>query len=242
MEKIAAVKKFEEAIGVFYSSRLIIVEQAVSRLLETIASTPELYAVVDECAKSSDYKKEYNKAINRDGVGGIFTLPPNRRQIVTLVTGLLLDFDNKNLSVVDFVTGYFPSGTSHASYLSFCENVIEPYSEAFIYLLEGEPAELTKVMSEELAIIPFPDKAKEDADFWLSSLLDSVLGDNQTPEILRREYAEMIKGLLYVSDLRNPLLIKIVWLGLKNTLASKRPPYRELKEIEMVLKGYGVID
>lgn len=237
-----AIKKFNDAINSFYTARLIIVERNIGRLLELIASTPELYGVIAECAKSANYQAEYKKAVSRDGVGGYFNLPANRRQLISLITGLLYEFDNKTLSIVDFVTGYFPGETSHESYLTFCEKVITPYAEAFRYMLEGEPGEISGVLSEELSIIPFPDKAKEDADFWLRSLLDIIVGDNSISESERREIVTMIKGLLYVLDTRNPMLIKIVWIGLKNTVGGRKVGFREMKETEMVLMSYGVID
>lgn len=242
MDTKDVVKSFQDAVNEFYTSRLIIVEKSIKKLLELIVSTPPLYRTVSECAATVNYPAEFKKAASRDGVGGKFTLPVNRRHVVALVTGLLYEFDNKTLSIVDFVTGYFTAETTHQSYLRFCDSVIKPYADAFLCLIEGEPREISEALAGELALIPFPDKAKEDVDFWLRSLLDTVIGDNTAEEDARREYVTMIKGLLYVLDTRNPMLIKIVWIGLKNTLASKKAYFRELKEIEMILKTYGVID
>ncbi|MFA5449536.1 MAG: hypothetical protein WC292_03755 [Clostridia bacterium] len=242
MDTVKTLKKFNAAIDAFFSSRLIIVEGTIRSYLELVADESELLRIISESAKNNAYALEYKKAVSRDGVGGFLTIPSNRRQLITLVTGLLYEFDAKTLSVIDFVTRFFPAETSHESYRLFCEKVIMPYADAFRYMLEGEPRELSEAIAEELAIIPYPDKAKEDTDFWLYSLLDIVVGDNSSTEENRREYVAMIKGLLYVSETRNPMLIKTVWIGLKNTLGFRKPFMRELKEIEMILKSYGVID
>lgn len=236
------IKIFNNAIAGFYSSRLIIVEREISKFLRIIAETPELYDIITDCGKRVSYGAEFEKAVAKSDTGAKFTMPKDRRRVISLVTGLLLDFDRKDLSIVDFVTKFYPADTSHESFINFLDDIITPYREAFTTLITGEPSAVTVAMKEELSVIPFPDAVKEDCDFWLRSLLDIVYGDSITEEAKRREFILVINGLLHASELRNPMLIKVIWIGLKNTFGYYKPGIRELKELESLLRNYGVIE
>lgn len=243
MAKQTALEKFNTAIEEFYRSRLILVDRVICSFLQTLAEDKELLAVLADCAETVNYSNEYKKAISKDGIGSYFLLPQGGKQIVTLVTGLLYEFDNKTLSVVDFVTKLFPSESTHESYTGFCDRIIRPYAEAFRARLMGEPEAVCETLAEAApAPLTFPQKAAEDCEYWLHALLDAVTGDNGTAEDKRREYVTMIKGMLYVLDGRNPLLIKLLWIGLKNTLGTYKPGKRELNEIKLLLFTYGVLE
>ena len=238
-----ALLKFNECINAFFNSRLIIVDRTIADFLSTVVSTPELMQIVTECVRTTNFDRELNNAMERDNLGMRFRLPHNKRHVIALVTGLLTEFDRKNMSIVDFVTKFYPADASHTSYMSFCEEVLRPYADAFRALLIGEdPDESKATVADERSARPLNDKAKEDADYWLRTLIDAVIAMNDIPEDYRREAVTMIKGLLYALDLGNPILIKLVWIGLKNTLGLYNLCMRELKEIETILLNYGVID
>jgi len=242
MSDEAALDFLREAERNFYDSRIILVERVIARYLQSLTECRELLAVLEDCAKGANYPAEYKKAISRDGVGSYFIMPQGTKQVISLVSGLLYEFDSGALSIVDFVTKFFPSDASQDSYRLFCERLIAPYFDAFVRRLKGEPEAVSETLAEKTQRpFSFPDKVKEDCDHWLKALLDIVTGDNGTPEDRRREYAEMIKGMLYVLEGRNPLLIKFVWIGLKNTLGYYRPGRRELAEIKTILTVYGVL-
>ena len=68
------------------------------------------------------------------------------------------------------------------------------------------------------------------------------MSDNGLNNLERKDFITMIKGLMYVTELANPLLIKLNWLGIKYALGNRKSIYRELKEVETILINYGVID
>ena len=165
MTDTRALLKFNECINAFFNSRLIIVDRTIAEFLSTVVSTPELMQVVTECARTFNFKRELSNAVESDNLGTRFMLPHNKRHVVALVTGLLNEFDRKNMSIVDFVTGFYPADASHTSYMSFCENVLRPYAEAFRSLLIGEdPDENKAAVADERSASPINDKAKEDGD------------------------------------------------------------------------------
>ena len=241
MEKEQALTTFNNAVNAFYSSRLIIVDRTISAFLSEIVANSELFNVLTDCTRATNFQAEFNKAITRDGFGMSFVLPHNKRHLVALITGLLFEFDKKSLSIVEFVTKFYPQESSHASYMAFCDKVITPYADAYRYMLA--PAEVEEeVVVEDKPVELLPEKVAEDCDYWLRQMLDTIAGDNAMGEITRKDGTSLVKGLLYVLETLNPLLIKLVWLGLKNTLGNQQSVLRALKEVQSVLINYGVIE
>lgn len=222
----------------FKESRLILVERVISSFLEGVANDPKLYEILVESNRGFDYQCELQKAIVRERYSARFSLPQNRHVLVALVTGILYEFDKKTRSLVDFVTKYYPSDGSHQSYLKFLDGVIFPYIKAFRELLNPVAPEPER---QEANSQPLPDQAKEDAEQWAKCLLKKVIADNEPDESDRNEMTTMIHGFLYVLDTHNPLLIKIVWIGLKNTFGNYQQGFTELKALEAVLLDYGVL-
>lgn len=238
------LKAFEECTNAFYSSRLILIDKPISSLLKVLVGRTDYFEIISNCAKASLFSTEYNKAISVGYEGKKFLLPDSDSRIISLVTGLLFEFDKNNISVIDFLSSYFPAKKPHESYIKFCESVIRPYEKSFknLYLgiISRDEEETEK--AENISLVPLIDKAKEDCDYWLRTMLDTVIGDNSIDERLRADSIRMINGFLYVLELNNPMLLNIVWTGLDRTLSSVSSCYRELRELELVLRNYGAIE
>ena len=116
MENTSNLQKFNDTLNAFYSSRLIIVDKAISDFLKALASDESYMSVIADATKTSDYRQEYKNAIVTDENGVSFRLPTNKRHVVSLVVGLLLEFDKKDLSIIEFVRKFYPAEVSHDSY------------------------------------------------------------------------------------------------------------------------------
>lgn len=240
--QVENLNQFQESINLFYASRLIIVERDISNMLRVLVGRPDYFQIIGECAKAAIFKGEYKRAISSSTNVEKFLLPNSDCKIVSLVTGLLFEFDKNNISIVDFVTSFFPADKPHESYIKFCDNIIKPFEKSFknIYLglIDSGETESTEVPE---GLIPLVDKAKEDCDYWLRKMIDTIIGDNSIPESLRNDSLKLLHGLLYVLDINNPVLINIVWTGVDRTLSNVSSCYRELRELEQILKSYGAI-
>lgn len=242
MEKQQNLVKFNEALNAFYSSRLVIVDKTISDFLKMLANDTSFMEVVAEAAKTTSFKQEYQNSIVNDEKGLSFRLPMNKRHVVALVVGLLFEFDRMDISVIEFVRKFYPYEASHDSYVAFCDSVIRPFGEAFRSLYLGEMEDSVVAPPVEIENKPFNDKAKEEIDYWLNLIMGGMIGDYTYSKDEQKEGATLIKGMSYVCSLADPLLIKLTWLGLKNTLGNHKSIYRELKEVESILITYGVID
>lgn len=239
MENTEAKLKFDECIAAFYSSRLVIVERTIGVLLKNLASDPELMHVVGESASSTSYPSEYALATE----GGVFKMPATgNKRVVGLTVGLLLQFDKHELSVIDFVTRYFPAPTSHESYTAFLDAVIRPFHKAFIALLNGENAIAVTEGAPEVRDESLPDNVKEEIAFWLKSLMQQVFLSDGADEGVRSDASDALKGMMYTLEFDNPLLIKVVWIAVRYTLGALNMGFRELNSIFEILRNYGITD
>ncbi len=243
MEKQQNLTKFNDSLNAFFLSRLVIVDKTISDFLKMLVNEPSFMELVKESARTTSFKQEYQNSIVNDENGLSFKLPMNKRHIVALVVGLLFEFDKMDISVIDFVRKFYPREQSHDSYLAFCDGVIRPFGEAFRSLYLGEVDD--NLPSSESIVVenkPFNEKAKEEIDYWLNLIMGGMIGDYTYSKDEQKELRTLIQGMSYVCSLADPLLIKLTWIGLKNTLGNHKSIYRELKEVESILITYGVID
>lgn len=236
--------KFNDAVNAFYNSRLIIVDKVISGFLSTIVGTPDLIELVSDSAKTSNFRLEYNNAVGVDRNGNpVFRLPHNPRHTVSLVVGLLFEFDKKTISIVEFVTKFYPAEASHESYLRFLDEIITPFADAFRKLLTGDKAiETIADNASDSHRKVLDEKAREECDYWVRMLMDAVIASNGISDELRVDSVTMVKGMLYALDTGNPIIIKLVWIGMRNTLNIGNIGNRELNEIETLLVNYSLIE
>lgn len=242
MDKQLKMSKFNESLSAFYASRLIIVDKTISDFLKMIAQEVSFMEIIADAVRTANFAQEYQKAIVNDENGLSFKLPMNKRHVVALVVGLLFEFDKKNISVIEFVRKFYPFESSHDSYVAFTENVIRPFGECFKSLYLGEEETSPSLPIEEENDKPFNDKAKEECDYWLRLITGGIMGDSSFNKVERKDALSAVKGMSYVLELANPILIKIAWIGLKYTLGTRKSTFRELKEVESILITYGVIE
>lgn len=232
---------FSDSIKALHSASLITADSAISNLLNTLTSIPQLFDVLKECNRDFDFKSGFHIATNTDGSGKL-VLPIGKRQTVALVTGILFGFDRHELSIVDFIMSRFPAANHTASYLRFLQEVIDPYEKAFLECLTKGAVAIDEAVSDEVApVTRFPDNAQEDVEVYLNELRSEIALMNSVSDAERAELSTVVNGMEYIVESKNPLLIKIGFLGLKNSFALYGAVPRQIAGIEEVLKLFGVL-
>lgn len=234
---------FQESINLFFSSRLILVEKPISNILKILVSRPDYFSIIGECARTAPFKSEYKKALSHSNSNEVrFSLPKTDMQIVSLIVGLLFEFDKSTISPTDFITNFFPGPKPHDSYIKFCDNIIRPLEISFKNLYLGvfvtPPNESPSAPAVNATI---PDKTKEECYYWINIMIDSVIGDNSIPETIRKDCLKLLKGFLHVMDYNDPIVLEAIWIGLYHTLVKSNNCLREIKELELILDKFGVI-
>lgn len=232
---------FCDNINAIRSASLITADSAISNLLNTLTGIPQLFDVLKECNRDFDFKSGFHSATSTDGSGSL-VLPIGKRQTVALVTGILLGFDRHELPIVDFIMTRFPAENHTASYLRFLQEVITPYEKAFLECMSKGAVAIDEAVSDEVApVTRFPDNAQEDVVFYLNELRSEIALMNSVGDAERSELATVVNGLEYIIESKNPLLIKVGFLGMKNSFALYGSVPRQIAGIEEVLKLFGVL-
>ena len=107
-------------------------------------------------------------------------------------------------------------------------------------LLKGENAIQGARLAPSESIIPEPDK--EELARWLKTLLANVYATDLLEEDERRDLQDMVKGMLYAVEFDNPILLKVIYLGLKYALGSNNMDLRELNAVKDILTTYGILE
>ena len=123
------------------------------------------------------------------------------------------------------------------AYKQFTDEVTKPLQEAFISLLKGEPVEGEAVDKP----LPVLDKMIEDINEWMNLLASSVTNlEKELPEYAIKEIHFMIEGFTEWLDKKDINALKLIWLGLKNTLIKYNLDCKEISQTEMLFKLYGL--
>lgn len=231
---------FSDNINCIRKASIITADSAISSLLSAITGIPQLFEVLKECNRDFDFKSSFHSAVNSDRMGSM-VLPNGKRQTVALVTGILICFDRHELPIVDFIMTRFPSESHTTSYSRFLQEVIGPYEKAFLECMSKGAVAIDEAVSDEVApVTNFPDNAQEDVSFYLSALREDIVGANLS-DAARAELSTVVGGMEYIIETKNPLLIKVGFIGLRNSFSLYDVNTRQIAGIAEVLRLYGVL-
>ncbi len=151
------------------SSKLLFAEKKIDKLLEAVASAPEVYELLSDCMNSFNKEKEFEKAFTKDASGKkVFVMPKEEFKILALVFCILADIGNGKISFDDLILTYF-NDEGRLDGKQFMQTVIVPFrdliSEAFnveapsINIIENEEEseeEVELTPEQKLKVVPFP--------------------------------------------------------------------------------------
>lgn len=224
------------------SSKLIMSNQKIRMLLRCLAYYDELRDAVDECKRNFDYEREYSRAIVNLGTATMFRMPLSPRKKVALTVCLLLDFDEPRRDFVKFMLDFFPAADRQQSYAAFCENVIEPFREAMLSVLQGKAVEVDEPapLVRDAQKIEVNAAISEQAEHYINSAVKFIKESN-LEENFRNDLVFMLDNFKVVLDMRDAQLIKAYWIGLKYILKSNRVSVKIISAIEEILEAYLVL-
>lgn len=223
----------------FEQSKLMSAGKCVSTLLKCLAYYPELRKAVEGCTKNFDYEKAFSHAAVNFGTHASFNLPENPRRQVGLCVCLFSEFDLAKRDLMKFVFDFFPAETRQDSYAAFLEGVVKPFKAAINAVLEGKAvSDGARRGEEELSAVN--EGVTEQANFVVLNMVDVIRGAS-LEDAERAECMTVLEGFALAVDMRDSVLLKTVWIGLKNTLARYRLCAKQLKELEKILKDFAVM-
>ncbi len=216
-------------------SSLILVDKKNRSLLKCLAYYEEFRTVLQYCNQSFDYEAEKRKALQRVGEHKVLRLPKGDRQLVALVAGLLLEFDEGSMDFVTFASDYFPCGDKQESFQHCYTSVLEPFKQALVRLVVQGADEEPRYI--ERAVDFASEGLRPQAEYLLVAFVKRVRESNMS-EVAREEYLVMLEGLAAALDTRDTLIIKAIWLGIKRTFSADGFCKKEAEAMDDLLKMY----
>ncbi len=114
--------------------KFIMATTKIKDLLKCIVNSPDLYRLFDGVTKDFDYLQEKARCLIIADDGYInkskVVLPQTVGQRLAFIFCLLVEFDRDTLNFNDFLQIYYPEdGSYYASYMAFCNTVINSLEE-----------------------------------------------------------------------------------------------------------------
>ena len=118
-------------------------------ILKCLVYYPEFRKVLEQCNRNFNYDYEKGRSTGKLGNSYVFRLPKNKKTMVALVAGMLVEFDAGDMDIVTFACKYYPSTTRSDSFAAFYSAVLEPFKFAVCaFVRDGVSDEPTPVKRE----------------------------------------------------------------------------------------------
>ncbi len=241
------LKQFTEKVNGMLECKFILSEIRMTALLKTLVSLPTLMQTLEQTTASFDYAAEYQRAAawvaQPDGTQKIkFCLPKDKLKCFTFVFCLLADFDAGKRNFNRFLSEYFAAGDINESYARFCEEVMKPFKRAGESILRNIDPESLDVQPQKegekyfaAERVYIPTDVFETLCTTLSRLRETIVNEVLGSQRESAEAEEMTLALWNAVLLKNPKLIKITWIGFKNTLPKLRYTENTIRRVEGML-------
>lgn len=243
------IREFSKACDEIMRSKYILADKKISDVMRVIASYKLLYELFETVLKDFDYGLELAKAkvINSYNHNSL-KLPSDRGRSAALIFCILLDFDTARRELKDFLHEFFydESGPNE-EYAAFCEQVIAPFKKNVeILYLDAEGGEVRQA-EDFFDGQPEFHLGSVEIERLVSSMREMIHMISRDVSVSIAEKEEMLtvcEGLSNTLYTKNVKLIKIMYIGCKNTLRLS-PVYRTvepyLEDFSQLLKEYKII-
>jgi len=231
----------DELIG----GKFILFDTKASKLLKVIASSEFLYGLFAKCLVDYDFAhalrlgEEYKKA------QGTFKLAEDNDQVLAFVFCLILEVNNKKLSLNNFVTNNFfsPNGYNY-SYLNFSRSILQPFKIVLMQELgiEEMVAEMNfKEKQMEMDDVVKDNIREEESEikilfanllFALNELHAKVVEDKKIKQNIKDEEYIIVVGLIEAVKLENLKVLNALIIPLEYVLGKQKSVKSEYQAVK----------
>ncbi len=204
------------------NGRFIFAENIISKILQNISESDEIYGLIAECMKNFNFEKEFNRAkVKLPTKDGYFIMPESKAIVLPLVFCILVDIRDKKINFHEFVRNYFMSEGMN-EFDNFTKTVIVPFKNAITYCFDldnkdenFEPKEFSQIKIEETENLQIENNG-EDKNQNTAKKIDKVLEGNQETrdfvEDIQIIVNQMLSELSYEKKLKQDLKNDIEYL------------------------------
>ena len=258
MELTEQYKAFWDACEDLKSSKIIIADAKVSKVLRSVVSCPALVEIVGEALVGYNFSNELGKLVTTglDGKARI-TLPSEPYRVIAFVFSLLSEFDSRRLDLQEFISQYFPEESLIESFRDFNEQLITPFRD---YLCEWvgfkerkEEDSVVKINSTDVETIENKEEENaveekdvdqffEDITMILNQIKETINLDSKIKPDRLDELNITINALLEVVNMQNFKIFNALLISLNNLLSPiKSVRFYNMELQNRLAKFYGVM-
>jgi hypothetical protein len=154
------VADFEYACADLINAKYILAEKKIKAVLQTIAKSRNLYALISSCMRDFDFGAVLAKAKTAGASGmPILALPHERKKHIAFVFCLLLSFDTNQTDYKKFLHTFYGNDESiNIEHAEFAQQVIIPFRDNVLkaYYAEADEPDFPP---------PVPDPATQPSSF-----------------------------------------------------------------------------
>ena len=258
MELTEQYKAFWDACEDLKSSKIIIADAKVSKVLRSVVSCPALVEIVGEALVGYNFSNELGKLVTTglDGKARI-TLPSEPYRVIAFVFSLLSEFDSRRLDLQEFISQYFPEESLIESFRDFNEQLITPFrdylcewvgfkerkDEDSVVKINSTVAETIENKEEETAVEEKDvDQFFEDITMILNQIKETINLDSKIKPDRLDELNITINALLEVVNMQNFKIFNALLISLNNLLSPiKSVRFYNMELQNRLAKFYGVM-
>lgn len=129
-EELSKIAQFVASCDDMINGKFILADVKITKVLNMIAGSEELYRYISECMVGFDFTKEYHRAEVKNGLnGGFFAVPNDPNKLVAFVFCLLVECDAKRLDFYNFINENFGISGKSEAYKNFAGQLLIPFKE-----------------------------------------------------------------------------------------------------------------
>ena len=166
-QELSKISQFIAGCNDMANGKFILADIKITKLLNMIANSQELYGFIKECLTDYDFSREFHRAEIKNRLNnGAFAVPSSPNLLVAFVFCLLVECDAKRIDFYNFINENFPSASKSESYKKFSENLILPFSKIISshFMFEednsSQISELTQSLKNDLQQEPIFEKSQ----------------------------------------------------------------------------------
>ena len=163
-EELSKISQFIAGCNDMINGKFILADIKISKILNMIAQSSELYNFVKDCIFDFDFSKEFHRAEVKNRLNnGSFATPSAPNTLVAFVFCLLVECDAKRIDFYNFINENFPASSKTESYQLFANNLLVPFRDTISVHFNFEDnsqeklSSMTQSYKQDLQIEPIFD-------------------------------------------------------------------------------------
>lgn len=128
--ELSKIAQFIAGCNDMINGKFILADVKITKVLNIIAESEELYRYISECMNGFDFIKELHRAEMKNSLnGGSFTAPQQPEKLVAFVFCLLVECDAKRIDFYSFINENFISKDRSDIYAKFANTLLLPFRD-----------------------------------------------------------------------------------------------------------------